>query len=948
VTFNATGSAAAATTIAANLGNGQSATAGSAVAIAPSVVVRDAFNNPVSGVSVTFAAATGGGGVTGGSTTTNASGIATVGSWTLGTAAGPNTLTATSGGLGGSPVTFTATGTAGAATNLAIIQGDAQTGTAGVALPTALIVHVTDVNNNPVPGASVTFAPSGNGNVPVSPVLTGGTGQASTTWTLATAAGANTLVASVSGLTPVTFNATGNAGAAATVAVNGGNGQSATVNTAVGTAPSVLVTDGFGNPVSGFAVTFTPVSGSVTGGSTSTNGAGIATVGSWTLGNVAGSQALNATATGLAGSPVTFAATATAGAPNQIAVNGGDAQSAAVATAVPVAPSVVIRDQFGNAVGAGVAVTFAASGANGSGATGTAASTNASGIATVGSWTLGTVATGYTMTATSGVLIGSPVTFNATAVPGIPDGGTSLLSVSTPTINASSGSSTTLVTATAKDQFGNLVPGAAIVFNSSGGNNSFAPAGGTANISGQFSSSFSSTLAESKAITATADGVGIAQSPLVTVNPDVVSASQSLISASPGSITASSGASFTTITVTARDAFNNTISGQPVVLGVSGSNNTIGQPVGTNGVGVTTGTLSSTTAQLKTVSASINGTPITPTTGVTVVAAAAASMAFTNAGTMNNQSAVVNTNVAVAPSVTVTDAFGNAVSGQSVTFTPGVNTGTNGGVNGGGAGSTAIVATDASGVAGVSSWRLGTAASTSTNNFLTATSPGVTFVQYLAKATFGAPALVSVNSGNGQTATIGNNVATPPSVLVTDGFGNPVNGATVTFAVTAGGGSLTGASPSTNISGIATVGSWKVSNGGSASGTGTYANSLSATAGGSTSFSASGIWSFTTNVSPLITTTTFVTAFSSCNNCHGWTRTNLVNQPASLDPGCGTLVIPSNAAGSFLYRKISGVGIPGGCGGQMASSQTGNGGDVMSAAQLTIVRDWINNGAPNN
>ena len=88
-----------ATQIALKAGDGQSAIVGTAVAIAPSVIVADAHNNPVSGVSVTFAAATGGGSTSGASTTTNASGIATVGSWTLGTTAGANTLTATSAGL---------------------------------------------------------------------------------------------------------------------------------------------------------------------------------------------------------------------------------------------------------------------------------------------------------------------------------------------------------------------------------------------------------------------------------------------------------------------------------------------------------------------------------------------------------------------------------------------------------------------------------------------------------------------------------------------------------------------------------------------------------------------------------------------------------------------------------------------------------------------------------
>jgi len=52
------------------------------------VIVRDANANPVSGVSVTFAVASGSGSITGGSQTTNSSGIATVGSWTLGTGGG--------------------------------------------------------------------------------------------------------------------------------------------------------------------------------------------------------------------------------------------------------------------------------------------------------------------------------------------------------------------------------------------------------------------------------------------------------------------------------------------------------------------------------------------------------------------------------------------------------------------------------------------------------------------------------------------------------------------------------------------------------------------------------------------------------------------------------------------------------------------------------------------
>src|SRR5213079_436513 len=106
VTFTATGTAGAAATIAANSPTSQSAAAGTAVSAPPSVIVKDANGNPVAGVAVTFTPAEGSGTVTGGSQTTNGSGIATVGSWTLSATAGSNTLTATSGSLSGSPVTY--------------------------------------------------------------------------------------------------------------------------------------------------------------------------------------------------------------------------------------------------------------------------------------------------------------------------------------------------------------------------------------------------------------------------------------------------------------------------------------------------------------------------------------------------------------------------------------------------------------------------------------------------------------------------------------------------------------------------------------------------------------------------------------------------------------------------------------------------------------------------
>ena len=76
--------------IAISGGNNQTATAGSALSVAPSVEVLDGNGIGFSGVVVTFAVASGGGSVTGVTATTGSTGTAAVGSWTLGPTAGTN------------------------------------------------------------------------------------------------------------------------------------------------------------------------------------------------------------------------------------------------------------------------------------------------------------------------------------------------------------------------------------------------------------------------------------------------------------------------------------------------------------------------------------------------------------------------------------------------------------------------------------------------------------------------------------------------------------------------------------------------------------------------------------------------------------------------------------------------------------------------------------------
>ncbi len=137
------------------------------------------------------------------------------------------------------------------------------------------------------------------------------------------------------------------------IAASAGGGQTATVGELLGTALAVLVTGSDGAPLSGQSVTWqvTAGGGSVTPSSSSTDASGTATA-QWTLGGAAGAQTVTATVQGLA--PVTFTATATPGAPAELAVAPGAPVLDALGATVQLGAS--LRDAFGNALGA---ATFA-------------------------------------------------------------------------------------------------------------------------------------------------------------------------------------------------------------------------------------------------------------------------------------------------------------------------------------------------------------------------------------------------------------------------------------------------------------------------------------------------------------------------------------------------------------------------------------------------------------
>ena len=177
----------------------------------------------------------------------------------------------------------------------------------------------------------------------------------------------------------------------------------------------------------------------------------------------------------------------------------------------------------------------------------------------------------------------------------------------------------------------------------------------------------------------------------------------------------------------------------------------------------------------------------------------------------DGQAAVVNTTLPVNPRVLVSDALGNPVSDVTVEFAI---------MSGGGSLSVSNVLTDPTGLASVE-WTLGT---TVTTNRLFAKIGELVSPLFTASAEPGAAVTVRAKEGNNQKAIAGFSVPIRPGALVEDQFGNPVPGAAVDFAVTSGGGAISGSPAVTGPDGIARITDWTL-------GPGVGENTVEATTG---------------------------------------------------------------------------------------------------------------------
>ena len=811
LTITATGAAGAATQMSLN-GGSTTGSINTAVANPPSVLVRDANNNPVGGVTVTFAVATGGGAITGGTASTNTQGIATVGSWTLGPVAGVNTLTATSAGLTNSPLTISASSVVTGATQMAL-NGGSTSGTAGQPVATPPSVIVKDANSVPVAGVIVTFAVgTGGGSVTGATQTTNAQGIATVgSWTLGANAGSNSIIATSTGLTnsPLTITATSSTAPATQIASYSGS-VTGTVGAVVATNPAVIVRDAAGNPVANVDVTFavTGGGGTMTGTTQKTNAQGIATVGGWTLGTIVGTNTATATSGSsgaLTGSPVTFTVAASASTASQMAINAGNNQTANAGSTLSTAPSVVVKDQYGNVV-QGTAVTFAVTAGGGS-LTGGAQTTNASGVATVGSWTLGVAAGANTLTATSTGLTGSPLAITATGTANAASVATSTITAA-PTSITADGTTTSTLTVQLKDAGGqNLTASGGTVTITKASGPAVTLSAVTDNNNGTYTATVKGTVSGTATFSASLGGSALtnASNPAtVTLVPGT--ATKVAFTAQPTNAGPATALG-TQPQVTIQDANGNTVTGStaPITL-------TLTTPGGatltctTNPVNATAGVATFAGCQVNlantyTLTAASTGLTSATSSAFTIAAGVATKVALT---TQPSASTAAGTAFAQQPVVTIQDAQGNTVTTSSANVTLALTTGT-GTLSG-----TATVAA-VNGVATFSGLSVDLAG---TNKVLTATSGTLTSATTSPAFTItaGTATKIALTTQPSASTVAGTAFAQQPVVTIQDAQGNTVTSATdnVTIALTTGTGTLSGTATVAAVAGVATFTGLKI------------------------------------------------------------------------------------------------------------------------------------------
>jgi hypothetical protein len=161
----------------------------------------------------------------------------------------------------------------------------------------------------------------------------------------------------------------------------------------------------------------------------------------------------------------------------------------------------------------------------------------------------------------------NPIQLTSAALTFTPGVAAAALSTATSSLSSVVAGTSTTITVTVEDAFGNGVPSAGVSLTASGSTNTFTPASGTTDSNGVFTASLSSTVAQTETVTASVDAAtpfSVTTAPIV-FGPAAVSATNSTVVLT-GSPLPIDGTTQATVTVTAVDIYGNAEAGATVAL----------------------------------------------------------------------------------------------------------------------------------------------------------------------------------------------------------------------------------------------------------------------------------------------------------------------------------------------------------------------------------------------
>lgn len=646
----------------------------------------------------------------GGVATFNGLSVARAGTWRL-TASSPGLHPATS-------ASFVIS--AAAASSLAFsVQPTNSTG--GATLSPAPTVVILDAFGNKVPGSGLTVSVALGANS-TGATLSGTTSLSAPNGSAAFGSlsvdkvGAGYTLLATAGALPSATSAAFNisTGPVKSLTISSGNGQSGAVGSTLASPLVVVAYDAGKNPVPGFGVSWSALSGgSVSPASTTTNASGFAST-SATLGTATGTYLFKAAGTSSPSISTTFSEQAQPGPAAALSLSAPTAASAGQAFTA----TATVLDSFGNRVTTSIAqVTLSASAGFTLGGTTTVAAK--SGVATFHVSICGTG--GATLTASSSGLASGSASVSVS-------GGTPASLVRVGNGQSAVVGSTLTIGVRVLDGCGDPLPAVAVAW--SGGPGTLSAATSSTDSTGTASVQVTlSTVAGSEAFTAT---VGALTAHFTLLGLPGPARSLAFVQ-QPGNVTAGNAFS-PAVSVALRDQYGNavTTSGTSIAIAVTGIPSGTLQgtdPVNTLGGLATFNGLAPTFAGSFTLTASATGLTSATSNSFTVGPAAPSQMltdpTLPTSGTVGT---------AVQLDVIIEDQFGNAVPGASVSWTASAS----GLVDGG---ATSTVTTDSAGAATTQATLCTTAGACTFGAAL-----GALSATYVITATPGAPAALVFGS----------------------------------------------------------------------------------------------------------------------------------------------------------------------------------------------------------